>query len=184
MQTDFWYTVARSLAALEAPAAVGKRAAERALGQLGARRIATGEYPVVFDSPTARNLLGSLVGCLSGYAVYRKRFLPGGSARRIHRRASGITVIDDGRLPAGLGSRPFDGEGQPTRRNVIVEKGRLRSYLLRLLLRPQARHGEHGKRLPRRGQRTGRGLHQSMARTGRRGKPRRHSRRYLEKVFW
>ena len=129
MQTDYWYTVARSLAALEAPAAVGKRAAERALGQLGARRIATGEYPVVFDSPTARNLLGSLVGCLSGYAVYRKSsFLAGRLGETI--AASDITVIDDGRLPAGLGSRPFDGEGQPTRRNVIVEGGRLRSYLL------------------------------------------------------
>lgn len=129
MQTDFWYTIARSLGGLEDPSAIGKRAAERALGHLGARRVPTGEYPVVFDSPTARGLLGSLVGCLSGYAIYRKSsFLAGRLGESI--AASQITVIDDGRLPAGLGSRPFDGEGQPTRRNLIVEEGRLRSYLL------------------------------------------------------
>ena len=129
MQTDTWYTVARSLRALEEPAAIGKRAAERALSHLGARRVATGEYPVVFDSPTARSLLGSLVGCLSGYAIYRQSsFLAGRLDEAI--AASSITVVDDGRLPAGLGSRPFDGEGQPTRRNRIVEKGRLRCYLL------------------------------------------------------
>ncbi|MCP3983282.1 MAG: TldD/PmbA family protein [bacterium] len=129
MQTDSWYTVARSLAGLDTPGSVGKRAAERALGQLGARRVPTGEYPVIFDSPTARSLLGSLVGCLSGYAIYRKSsFLAGRLGQAI--AASGITVIDDGRLQAGLGSRPFDGEGQPTRRNLIVEGGRLCSYLL------------------------------------------------------
>ena len=41
-----------------------------------------------------------------------------------------MTIIDDGRLPGGLGSKPFDGEGQATRRNVVVEKGRLGTYLL------------------------------------------------------
>ncbi len=129
MQTDYWFTVSRALDQLEDPAKVGTRAAERALGHLGARRVATGEFPVVFDSPSARSLLGGLVGCLSGYAVYRKSsFLAGRQGERI--AAPEIHIVDDGRLPAGLGSRPFDGEGQATRRNVLVEAGELRSYLL------------------------------------------------------
>lgn len=129
MQTDFWYSVSRSLAGLDEPEAVGRQAAERALRQLGARRIATGEFPVVFDGPTARSLLASVAGCLSGYAIYRKSsFLAGELGERI--ASDRVTVIDDGRRPAGLGSRPFDGEGQPTRRTTVIEAGVLGSYLL------------------------------------------------------
>lgn len=129
MQTDFWYTVSRSLAGLEDPDEVGREAAERALRQLGARRVATGEFPVVFDGRSARGLLGSLVGCLSGYSIYRQNsFLEGQLGERI--ASDRVTVIDDGRRLGGLGSRPFDGEGQPTRRTTVVDKGVLRSYLL------------------------------------------------------
>jgi PmbA protein len=129
MQRDYWMTAARRLGALEDPAAVGRRAAERALRRLGARPVATCEVPVIFEPLVARSLLGQLAGCLSGSAVYRKAsFLAQRMGEAI--ASEQVTVIDDGRLPGGLGSRPFDGEGQPTRRNVLVEKGRLRSWLL------------------------------------------------------
>src|SRR5690606_271900 len=129
MQRDYWMTAARRLGALEDPAAVGRRAAERALRRLGARPVATCEVPVIFEPPVARSLLGQLAGCLSGGAVYRQAsFLAQRMGEAI--ASEHVTVIDDGRLPGGLGSRPFDGEGQPTRRNVLVEKGRLRSWLL------------------------------------------------------
>jgi len=129
MQTDHWMTVGRRLAGLEPADAVGRHAARRALARLGARRVATCQVPVIFDPMTARSLLGNLVGCLSGYAVYRgSSFLAGRLGERI--ADAHITVIDDGRLPGGLGSRPFDGEGLPTRRNVVVERGVLRTYLL------------------------------------------------------
>ncbi len=129
MQTDYWMSVARRLADLEAPDAVGRRAAERALGRLGARRVPTCEVPVVFDPMTARGLVGNLVGCLSGYSVYRQSsFLAGRVGEGI--ASPKVTVIDDGRLPGGLGSKPFDGEGLPTRRNVVVQEGRLETYLL------------------------------------------------------
>jgi PmbA protein len=129
MQRDSWLSVARSLAALEAPESVGRRAAERALGQLGARRVRTAEVPVIFDAVSARSVLANLVACLSGYAIYRgSSFLAGRLGQCI---ASGnVMVIDDGRLRGGLGSRPFDAEGQPTRRNVVIEGGRLASWLL------------------------------------------------------
>jgi PmbA protein len=129
MQTDYWITAARRRSELESPASVGRRAAERALAQLGARGVPTQRVPVIFEAPAARAVLGNLVGCLSGGAVYRKSsFLAGKLGERIGSDA--VSVIDDGRRPRGLGSRPFDGEGQATRRTTLVEKGRLGSYLL------------------------------------------------------
>jgi PmbA protein len=129
MQTDYWLTAARRRSALDAPEAVGRRAAERALAQLGARGVATQQVPVIFEATAARAVLGNLVACLSGGAVYRKSsFLAGKVGESIGSAA--VQVVDDGRRRGGLGSRPFDAEGQATRRTVLVEKGRLQSYLL------------------------------------------------------
>jgi PmbA protein len=129
MQRDYWLTVGRSLASLEAPASVGRRAADRALARLGASRVRTCEVPVIFDPLTARSLLGHLVSCVSGYAVYREAtYLAGRLGEEV--AAPTLTVVDDGRLPAALGSCPFDGDGLPTRRTVVVERGVLQSYLL------------------------------------------------------
>lgn len=129
MQRDHWATVARRLRDLEPPERVGERAAERAVRRLGARRVPTCEVPVIFEPRTARSLLGNLAGCLNGIAIYRNAsFL----AERLGEvvAAPSVSVVDDGRRPGGLGSRPFDAEGQPTRRNLLVERGRLASYLL------------------------------------------------------
>ena len=127
-QIDYWYSVSRTLAGLEGAAEVGRRAAERALRRLGARAVATCEVPVLFESRVAASLLRHLFGCLSGYALYRgSSFLADRLGDRI--ASSRVTVIDDGRLPGGLGSRPFDGEGLATRRNVIVREGQLERYL-------------------------------------------------------
>jgi len=129
MQTDHWFSVARHRRALEEPEAVGRRAAERALARLGARRVATCEVPVIFDGVSARSLLGNLASCLSGYAIYRRSsFLADRLGETIASEL--LSVVDDGRLPAGLGSRPFDGEGLPTRRKVVIERGKLETYLL------------------------------------------------------
>jgi PmbA protein len=129
MQRDAWYSSARSWGALESAESVGRRAAERALRRLGARRVPTCEVPVIFDPLTAPSLLRQLAGCASGYAVYRgATFLAGKLGLRI--ASSAVTIIDDARLPRGLGSRPFDGEGLATRRNVLVDRGRLAGYVL------------------------------------------------------
>jgi PmbA protein len=129
MQTDWWMSASRTLAGLEDAAAIGRRAAERALAQLGARPVPTQEVPVIFEAPAASKVLGNLVACLSGSAVYRRTsFLAGRLGERIG--ADAVTLVDDGRRVGGLGSRPFDGEGQATRRSVLVERGRLTSWLL------------------------------------------------------
>jgi len=129
MQRDHWYTVARKLADLENPESVGRKAAQRAVRRLGAVQIPTCEAPILFDPVTAPSLLSDLVGCVNGYSVYRESsFLAGRLGETIASEL--VTVIDDGRLPGGLGSKPFDGEGQPTRRNTLLYHGRLETYLL------------------------------------------------------
>ena len=129
MQRDGWYSTQRRLSRLESPESVGRTAAQRALRRLGARKVTTQEVPVVFDPDMAASLLRSLCGAVSGSAIYRSAsFLVGKLGQQV--AAGGLTVVDDGRMPGGLGSRPFDGEGLPTRRTVVIENGVLASYLL------------------------------------------------------
>jgi len=129
MQRDSWYHVTRKRARLEAPEEIGRIAARRALRRLGARRVKTVEVPVVFDPETAASLVRHIAAAASGPALYRRAsFLVGRLGERI--AAPAVTVVDDGTLPGALGSRPFDGEGLPVRRTVIVDGGVLRSYLL------------------------------------------------------
>jgi PmbA protein len=129
MQRDYWYSSQRKFAKLEAPEALGKRAAERALRRLGARKVKTCDCPVVFDPEMAGNLLRNLSSAISGYALYKgASYLVGKLGEKIASEA--VTIIDDGTMPSALGSKPFDGEGLPTRKKTIIEAGVLKSYLL------------------------------------------------------
>ncbi len=128
MERDYWYAAGRGLSDLEAPEDVGRIAAERTLRRLGARQIPTAELPVVFDPETAAAILGTVFSALSGYAVFRNAtFLKDRVGDEV--ASPLLTVVDDGRRLRGLGSRPFDGEGLPTRRNVPLERGVLRHWL-------------------------------------------------------
>jgi len=129
MQRDGWYSVQRRLRNLESPEAIGRTAAQRALRRLGARKVPTQQVPVVFDPDMAGSLLRTICGAVSGSAIYRSAsFLTGKLEQKV--AATDLTVIDDGRMVGKLGSRPFDGEGLPTRRTVVIQDGVLTSYLL------------------------------------------------------
>ena len=129
MQRDYWYSAHRRLSGLEAPEAVGRTAAARTVRRLHARKVPTQEVPVIFEPEVAASLLRTLAGAVSGGAIYRKTsFLAGRLGEVVASPA--VTVVDDGRLPGALGSRPFDAEGLPTRRTVVLEHGVLKSYLL------------------------------------------------------
>ncbi|HUF91369.1 MAG TPA: TldD/PmbA family protein [Candidatus Limnocylindria bacterium] len=129
MQRDVWYSTARHRAALEDPESIGRTAAARALRRLGARKMKTTEVPVIFDPETAASLIRAIAGAASGPSLYRRAsFLLDRLGTRIG--AAAVTLVDDGLLPRGLGSRPFDGEGLATRRTVLVNEGVLESYLL------------------------------------------------------
>ena len=128
MERDYWYTAGRGTGDLEPPEQVGRTAAERTLRRLGARQVPTGEVPIVFDPETAAEILGTVFSALSGYAVFRNAtFLKDRLGEEV--ASPLLTLVDDGRRPRGLGSRPFDGEGLPTRRNVPLERGVLRHFL-------------------------------------------------------
>lgn len=129
MQRDYWFSVARSLAKLDSPENVGKIAAQRTLRRLGARKVKTAQVPVIFDPLVAASILEHIFEGINGDSVYRgASFLAGKLTEKI--AADHITVIDDGTIPGGFGTSPFDGEGVPTRRTVVVENGVLKSYLL------------------------------------------------------
>src|SRR5207248_1093495 len=129
MQRDYWYSVARSLGRLESPEHVGRVAAERTLRRLGARRAKTAQVPVVLDPLVARSLLDHIFEGVNGDSVYRgASFLAGKLGEKV--AGDNVTVIDDGTMVGGFGTSPFDGEGVPTRRTVVIENGVLRSYLL------------------------------------------------------
>ena len=129
MQRDSWYHVTRKRERLDSPEEIGRVAAQRAVRRLGARRVSTVEAPVIFDPDMAASLVRHIAGAASGPALYRgASFLIGKLGAKI--AAPGITIIDDGTRPGALGSRPFDGEGLPVRRTVLVDKGVLSSYVL------------------------------------------------------
>jgi PmbA protein len=129
MQRDYWYSVSRRASGLEDPETVGRKAAERALRKLGARKVSTCRVPVVFDSETARSLLGHLFEAVRGDAIYRSAsFLAGKLGQRV--AGENLTVLDDGLRPGGFGSHPFDDEGVASSTTSVIENGVLRNYLL------------------------------------------------------
>jgi PmbA protein len=129
MQRDYWYSAKRTFRLLDPPEVIGKVAAQRAVARLGARKIPTQEAPVVFDPQMAARLVSALITAASGYSLYKGASYLGGALGQAVASPL-VTIIDDGTIPAGLGSKPFDGEGLPTRRTMLVEKGTLTSYLL------------------------------------------------------
>ena len=129
MQRDYWFSVARTLRKLESPEHVGRVAAERTLRRLGARKVKTAQVPVIFDPMVSRSLLDTIAQAVNGDAIYRgASFMAGKLGQRV--AGENVTVIDDGTLPGGFGSSPFDDEGVPTQRTVVIEGGILKSYLL------------------------------------------------------
>jgi PmbA protein len=129
MQRDYWYTYARSLKKLENPESIGAEAARRTLRRLDARRVKTQQVPLVFAPEIARSLIGAIFDAASGDSIYRgASFFTGRLGEQV--AAPSVTVIDDGTIVGGFGTSPFDGEGLPSRRTVIVENGVLTNYLL------------------------------------------------------
>jgi PmbA protein len=129
MERDYWYSSARRLAGLESPEAVGREAARRACRRLGARKQVTTEVPVVFEPESAASLLRALAVAASGPSLYRgTSFLVGRLGETL--ASPSVTIVDDPLIRGGLGSRPFDGEGLPSRRTVLMDRGVLSSYLL------------------------------------------------------
>jgi PmbA protein len=138
MQRNYWYSSARTTLLLEDAVNIGQEAARRTLRRLGARRVKTQRAPVVFAPEVARSIIGNIFDAANGDAIYRHAsFFTGKLGERV--AGDNVTVIDDGTLVfdhengiqvGGFGTAPFDGEGLPTRRTVLVENGILKSYVM------------------------------------------------------
>lgn len=129
MQRDYWYDVRRKLRYMDSPEEIGVMAAKRTLRKLNGRPVPTQDVPVILDPNIARDLLGDLFRAISGESIFRKAsFLVGRLGERVASRH--VTVVDDATIKGELGSRPFDDEGLPTRRTVVIRDGVLENYLL------------------------------------------------------
>lgn len=129
MQRDYDYTTARNPEHLYNVERIAERAAERALSRLGGRKIKTQKAPILFSSRLSSGLFGPFIGAISGSNLYRKNsFLMDSIGQHVF--PSGIRIYEQPHLLQGLGSAPFDGEGVPTRNNVLVDDGRICQYVL------------------------------------------------------
>lgn len=129
MQRDYWYSTARAATDLEDPEAIGRRAAERALARLSARKLGTRECPVLYVPEVARSLVGHLVGAVSGGALYRKAsFLLDHAGRTIF--PTWFSIREEPHLRRGQGSSVFDADGVATAASDLVRDGVLVRYVL------------------------------------------------------
>ncbi len=129
MQRDYWYTSGRASNDLESAEAVGRKAGERTLARLGARKIGTREAPILFQAEMAISLLRSLIGAISGSALYRQStFLLDHLDKQIF--PDFVRIHENPLLPRGLASAPFDSEGVATKARNILDQGVLRGYVL------------------------------------------------------
>jgi PmbA protein len=129
MQRDYWWTTARAPEDLEPAVAVGRRAAERTVGRLNARRIGTCEVPVLFHADVATGLLRSFAGAISGGNLYRHTsFLLDKLGEPIF--PSFVRIYEEPHRLRGLGSAPFDGDGVATAPKDLVTDGVLQTWLL------------------------------------------------------
>jgi PmbA protein len=144
----YHWTAKRFLDELDDPKKVGEEAARRTLRKLGAKTLKTCEVPVVFDPDAARSILGMLAGCVMGSAIWRKSsYLLGREGSVV--ASDLVTVVDDPLIARAPGSRPYDGEGLASRKNYVVEKGVLKtflcdSYSARKLGRPSTGNASRG----------------------------------------
>jgi len=129
MERDDWYTTERTASALEAAAAVGRRAGERAVARLNPRKLATQTAPVLLAPWIAAGFIGHAVSALHGGALYRKTsFLLDSVDRRVFSPC--VDILEDPFVARGYASAPFDAEGVACLRRPVVEQGVVRGYFL------------------------------------------------------
>jgi PmbA protein len=133
MQRNYWFSNSRTTRLLESPEDIGQEAARRTLKRLGAKQVKTQAAPVVFSPEIAKSIMGNVFEAANGDAIYRHATF---FADMLGEQVAGenITIVDDGTMVfdgiGGFGTSPFDGEGLPTRRKVIVERGILKNYVM------------------------------------------------------
>lgn len=128
LQTEVWYDSRTHLEDLDSVESIGHRAAQRAVRMLGAKPVATQRVPVIFENHMAVGLVAGLLSAIDGDMVYKKTsFLAHKLGEQV--AASGITLVDDPSLARAVGSAAYDGEGRPTYRKNLIDRGTLTMFL-------------------------------------------------------
>ncbi len=107
-----------------------REAARIAVTMLGAKPCPAGKFPVVIDNGFGGVIFHEACGHgLEATAVARNASVFAG---RLGQQIASplVTAIDDGTIPNAWGSSAMDDEGTPTARNVLIENGILKSYLV------------------------------------------------------
>ncbi len=131
MERDYEWSSAVHLEDLMTPKQVGRNAGKFAVRRLNPRKAKSARVPVVYDRRVSGGLIGHLAGAINGRAVARgTSFLKDKMGEKIF--ADGIRILDNPHRKRGLGSRPFDAEGLPTKRYAVIDDGRLTTWLLDL----------------------------------------------------
>ena len=128
LQTSYWVDYKRRLRDLETPEEVGRIAARRAARMLGAKKVKTQRVPVIFEPTIAASFVAGIAAGVNGDLVRKgSSFLGDKLGKRV--APESITIVDDGLLPGGISTAPFDGEGIATRRTAVIERGVLTNFL-------------------------------------------------------
>jgi len=118
----------RHLSEVPDPAVIGAKAGREALRRLGPRKVESQKVPVVMHPDVVEGWMGRMSGAFSGEEVLKKTsYLHDKLGQTI--AAPRVTLVNDGRRKRGSGSEPFDGEGVPTQRTVLIESGLCKSFL-------------------------------------------------------
>lgn len=129
MQRDYSFDSRRNLQDMESPEQTGTEAARRTTRRLNARKLPTGEMPVLLSSEVAKGLVGHLVGAISGTALYRNAsFLKDTVGEALF--PGWLNIVERPHLLRGAGSASFDGEGVVTRERKIIDAGVLQGYVM------------------------------------------------------
>ncbi len=127
----------RFFADLKPAEEVAAKAAKEAYQMLDPRMVKTQKAAVIFDADVARSILGGILAAIDG-----ERVLQGASflAQKLDQEIASelVTLVDDGTLAKGLGSAPFDGEGVPTQKRIIVDKGILKGFMYNTIVAKRA----------------------------------------------
>ena len=127
MQGGGWSSYKRFFKELAPVEEVAKKAAQRAVEMLGAKPVETKKVPVVFDRYAAPAFWGGILYALNGDAVFRKTTF---MTEMLEKPVASplVTLVDDPTRPRFISSIPFDGEGNATRKVIVIDKGVLKTF--------------------------------------------------------
>ena len=129
MERDYWYSTMRDWRELESAESVGRRAGERTVRRLNARKLPTQKAPVLYVPETARGLLSHFIGAIRGGSQYRRAsFMLDAAGQQVF--PEWFALSERPHLAKALASAPFDHEGVATRDRELVQAGVLLGYVL------------------------------------------------------